>query len=114
MEKDALIEKCACRSPRTRIGPADAERCCRRRLVHDKDILMREVTELDSRLRVAVQEKEAAFEANRRLEADVQAARNAAQVSDHLMHSVEDQARQHSAEREFLAPTYSASWRRSS
>ena len=91
MEKDQLIEK----------------------LVHDNEVLMKEVAELDAQLRQAIEEREAAVAANSNLLHEQQEAESTTSISERLQRAMDAQvemvrnerqemARTHSADREFL------------
>jgi chromosome segregation ATPase len=87
-------------------------------LVHDNEVLMKEVAELDAQLRQAVEEREAAVSANTQLLQEQQEQESTSQVSERMMKSMEAQtemvraereelARQHAADREFLNGIFS-------
>lgn len=91
MEKDQLIEK----------------------LVHDNEVLMKEVAELDAQLRQTVSEREAALSSNSELLQEKQERESTAEVSERLLRSMEAQvemvrgereehSRQHAADKQYL------------
>ena len=90
-EKDQLIEK----------------------LVHDNEVLMKEVADLDAQLRQAVEEREAAVAANAALLQEQEEQQSTSQIGAKLLKSMESQvemvrqereenAAQHAADRDFL------------
>ena len=61
------------------------------KLVHDNEVLMKEITELDSRLRAALEGKQEAVDECQRLVQDRYAAENSSDVSQRLIKSSEEQ-----------------------
>jgi hypothetical protein len=91
LEKDQLIEK----------------------LVHDNEVLMKEVAELDAQLRQAIEEREAAVAANQNLLHEQQEQESTSSIGERLQRAMdaqtemvrserEEQAKQHAADREFM------------
>ena len=96
-EKDLLIEK----------------------LVHDNEVLMREVAELDAQLRQTMGAKDDALRTNAELLEEKQERESVSQVSERLLHSMnaqvemvraerEEHSRQHAADKEYLREIFTA------